>query len=63
MGYATRAASLADRLRIELNADVTLEEGGKGAFDILRDNRLIYSKFETRRIPTPEQILDLLRKL
>lgn len=44
MGYATRAASLADRLRIELNADVTLEEGGKGAFDILRDDRLIYSK-------------------
>ena len=42
---------------------MTLEEGGKGAFDILRDGRLIYSKLETRRIPTPEQILDLLRKL
>ena len=63
MGYAKRAASLADRLRIELGADVTLEEGNKGAFEILSDDRLIYSKLETRRIPTPEQILDLLRKL
>jgi selT/selW/selH-like putative selenoprotein len=62
MGYAQRAASLADRLRIDLGADVTLEEGGKGAFDILSDDRLIYSKLETRRVPNPEQILALLRK-
>lgn len=63
MGYAKRAASLADRLRIEFGADVTLEEGSKGAFDILSGDRVIYSKLETRRIPNPEQILDLLRKL
>lgn len=62
MGYANRAASLADRLRFELGADVTLEEGGKGAFEILSGDRLIHSKLETGRIPNPEQLLDLLRK-
>lgn len=63
MGYAKRAASLADRLRIEIGANVTLEEGDKGAFDILSGDRLIYSKLQTGRIPNPEQILDVLRKL
>jgi hypothetical protein len=63
MGYAKRAASLADRLRIELGADVTMGEGDKGAFDILSGDRVIYSKLETRRIPNPEEILGLLRKL
>jgi selT/selW/selH-like putative selenoprotein len=60
MGYETRAASLAERLRHALGASVSLEKGNKGDFEILRDGRLVYSKQQTRRMPRPDQILDLL---
>ncbi|WP_092372354.1 Rdx family protein [Desulfomicrobium apsheronum] len=62
MGYETRAASLADRLRSEAGVTVFLTRGSKGDFEILLGDTLIYSKQQTRRIPSPDQILDLLRQ-
>jgi len=62
MGYETRAASLAERLRVEVGAQVSIKKASKGDFEILRDGRLIYSKQQTRRMPRPDQILDLLLK-
>jgi selT/selW/selH-like putative selenoprotein len=60
MGYEKRAASLADRLRVESGAAVSLVQGGKGDFEVLLDGRLIYSKQDTRRMPSAEQVLALL---
>lgn len=62
MGYEKRAASLADRLRIDAAATVSLTRGSRGDFEILLDDMLIYSKQQTRRIPNADQILDLLRQ-
>jgi len=61
MGYGHHAASLADTLRRELRATVTLMEGTKGCFDIRVDGRLVYSKFESKRIPDTQKILEILR--
>ncbi|NCD25162.1 MAG: hypothetical protein EOL86_06185 [Deltaproteobacteria bacterium] len=61
MGYAQRAASLADRISTELGIHPILETGDKGAFDVIADGRSIYSKAETRRMPSADLILDLLR--
>ena len=57
MGYEKRAASLAERLRIDAGAAVYLEKGGKGDFEIFHGDRLIYSKRQTRRMPSADQIL------
>jgi selT/selW/selH-like putative selenoprotein len=62
MGYETRAASLAEQLRHSLGASVSLEKGSKGDFEIFRGPELVYSKQQTRRMPRPDQILDLLRE-
>lgn len=62
MGYEKRAASLADRLRLETGAVVSLTPGGKGDFEILRDGRLIHSKRATGRIFGADQILALLEE-
>ncbi len=61
MGYAQRAASLADRIDAELGIKATLEVGAKGAFEVIVDGQPLYSKAETRRIPSADTVLDLLR--
>ncbi|UTF50264.1 Rdx family protein [Desulfomicrobium sp. ZS1] len=62
MGYEKRAASLADRLRVDAGAAVSLTQGSRGDFEILLDDMLIYSKQQTRRIPDADQILALVRQ-
>ncbi|PKN41419.1 MAG: hypothetical protein CVU60_11840 [Deltaproteobacteria bacterium HGW-Deltaproteobacteria-18] len=62
MGYEKRAASLADRLRADAGATVSLTRGSRGDFEVLLGDTLIYSKQQTRRIPNPDQVLDLLRQ-
>ena len=61
MGYAQRAASLADRIGTELGIEATLDVGAKGAFEAVVDGQPLYSKAETRRMPSADLILDLLR--
>ncbi|MDY0226499.1 MAG: Rdx family protein [Desulfomicrobium apsheronum] len=62
MGYEKRAASLAARLRADAGATVSLKRGSRGDFEILLGETLVYSKQQTRRIPSPDQVLDLLRQ-
>jgi len=62
MGYEKRAASLADRLRADAGATVSLKRGSRGDFEILLGETLIYSKQQTRRLPSPDHVLDLLRQ-
>ena len=62
MGYEKRAASLAERLRIDAGAAVYLEKEGKGDFEIFHGDRLIYSKRQTGRMPSAGQILARLNE-
>jgi selT/selW/selH-like putative selenoprotein len=62
MGYEKRAASLADRLRVDAGATAAITQGSRGDFEILLDDMLIYSKQQTRRIPDDDQILALVRQ-
>ena len=48
-------AAIKDATAIE---DVFLREGSNGIFDVLVDDTLVYSKDETGRVPTNEEILD-----
>lgn len=41
---------------------MTLETGAKGAFDVMIDGRLAYSKAQTGRIPNADQVIALLRQ-
>ena len=43
-GYHARAEELADELRNRLGAQVTVEEGGFGQFDVFLDGSLVASK-------------------
>lgn len=43
-GYRDRAEDLAAELRERLNANVTVEEGGFGQFDVFLDGDLVASK-------------------
>lgn len=40
--------------------DATLIESGGGIFDVEVDGKIIYSKFDTDRFPTHEEILEKL---
>jgi len=48
-------------LRLECGASVTLSQGAKGAFEVLVDGRMVYSKLETGLIPRAERIVEILR--
>lgn len=47
-GYRKRAEALAERLRRELKANVTLVPGNLGVFKVWAAGELIYDKRETR---------------
>jgi selenoprotein W-related protein len=48
---------LAAAIKQELGIEATLIPGGGGIFDVEIEGRRIYSKRETGRFPTPEEIL------
>jgi predicted Rdx family selenoprotein len=41
--------------------DAEATPGGKGQFDVLADERLVYSKHETGRFPDDGEVLALLQ--
>jgi predicted Rdx family selenoprotein len=53
-----RAASLAAELT-ESGHEASIEEGGKGQFDVLADGKLIFSKQAEGRFPQRDELLDL----
>ena len=54
-----RAASLAAELN-DAGHDATIEEGGKGQFDLLAGGELIFSKQQEGRFPGGAEIRSLL---
>jgi selT/selW/selH-like putative selenoprotein len=65
-GYRERAEELATELRVRFDAQVTLEEGGFGQFDVLLDGHVIASKgglwkrMITHGAPPQPQILEAI---
>jgi predicted Rdx family selenoprotein len=47
-------------LNAETEHEAEIEEGGKGQFDVLADNELIFSKQQEGRFPEHSEIHDLL---
>jgi len=41
--------------------EITLREGSKGIFDVKKDGKLIFSKYQTGRFPHAGEINSLLR--
>jgi hypothetical protein len=41
--------------------DAEATPGGKGQFDVVAGDRLVFSKAETRRFPEPGEVLAALR--
>jgi len=52
---------LAAAIRQETQLDVDLVESKGGIFDVELDGKLIYSKHQTLRFPSHEEILEQLR--
>ena len=55
-----RAASLAAELNDEPGHEATIEEGGKGQFDVLADGKLVFSKQQEGRFPEGSEIRESL---
>lgn len=49
-------------MKEQLHIEAALIPGGGGVFDVKTDGDLIYSKHETDRFPSDEEIIDSLRR-
>ena len=60
--YGPRASSLETELKKDMgqNVDVELIAGSDGVFEIVVDNRLVFSKEEKGRFPDDGEILNLI---
>ena len=56
-----RATSLAASIKEAFGVDSTLIEGSNGIFDVIVDDEMIFSKYESERFPEHEEVLDKLR--
>jgi len=54
------ATSLAAELKERFGVDSTLKAGHGGVFDVFVDERLVYSKKETKRFPRPGEVGDAI---
>ena len=52
---------MAAEIEKELNIDVELKPGELHSFDVLVDDKMIFSKFEEGRFPEPEEIIEVIR--
>ena len=53
--------SLKESIESKLNIPTRIRWGGPGSLDVFLDNEKIYSKKQTGRLPTAEEIIGLIR--
>jgi len=53
--------SLKESIESKLKLPTRIRFGGPGALDVFVDSEKIYSKKQTGRMPTAEEIIDLIR--
>ena len=56
-----RATSLAAKIENEIGVKAELIRGGGGVFDVVADDKTLFSKHEQGRFPEDEEILEQLR--
>ena len=54
---------MAAEIKKQLNVDSTLVRGAAGAFNVIVDNRKIFSKHDEGRFPQESEIIESLREL
>lgn len=59
--YEPRAVRLADQLKETFSAEVELIKGDAGAFEIVVDGNLIFSKMDLGRFPEEGEVVKLLQ--
>ena len=59
--YYPKAASLAEAIKAETGLEAELIKSGGGAFEVVVDETLIFSKKKMGRFPAHEEILRSLR--
>ena len=57
-----RAVSLKESIEGELKIPTRIRLGGPGALDVFVDRQKIYSKKQTGRLPTADEIIELIRE-
>ncbi len=55
--------SFAAAIKKAFDVDATLKTGGPGQFDVLVDDRLIFSKQSEGRFPELQEVIDALSKV
>ena len=60
--YEPQAASLADELRKSMGVEAKLVPGGNGIFDVIVDDKLVFSKFKAGRFPEPGEVVSKLKQ-
>ena len=55
--------SLKESIESQLKIPARIRVGGPGALDIFVDNHKIYSKKQTGRLPTADEIIELLLRV
>jgi len=61
MDIRSQAVRLKESIEATLKIPTRIRLGGPGALDVVVDGERIYSKKQTGRMPTPEEILALIR--
>ena len=61
--YLPKASSLAASIQETLGIDAELIVGARGAFDVVADGELIFSKGTEHRFPEPDEVIGALRAL
>lgn len=46
-----------------LGVEATLIPGSGGIFDVIADEKKVYSKFDTGRFPNPGEVIELLKNI
>ncbi|MBN2081925.1 Rdx family protein [bacterium] len=53
---------MAEAIEANFKAEVELIPGSGGVLDVVADGKLIFSKFEKFYKPSPEEIVELMKK-
>jgi len=57
-GYLPQATALASEIKNKYGVDADLVPGVKGIFDVHVDGKLVFSRYEEKRFPEPQDIFD-----
>ena len=57
-GYLPQATALASEIKNKYGVETELVKGVKGIFDVYVDGKLVFSRYEAKRFPEPQDIFD-----